>query len=573
MEAEKIGFKDFCCNNKIKIIIVLLLAMLSAGFDSVMGYSFSFIIDKGIIPKDYDFLIVVFTSLVILSIVIAISKIVRDYIYLGHCSDVLRRIRSKTFEHMQNLSIGFYASAQPGELLSKFSSDLSKVEESIVYAPSYFLIPLINVLINVILLFVMDVKLALISMLIFPACFIGPLIYGAKAEKINSKRKRAEARTISDVQVNITSQTVIKALNLQDLAAYYFKRSNDFFFKSMHKSLFISTFVGRFGEMWLIILQTLIFAIGSFMTVEGYLQVGQLVAFQALFFGLCYSLTTISSFMPMMVQCKVGINRINEILTVKPVIIDSSSSRELPEFSNQISFNDVTFGYTKEKINIEDVSFTIPKNSSVAFVGPSGCGKSTILSLIMRFYDTDKGTITFDGIDIKNVTQASLRNQLGIVLQENILFNVSLMDNLLAAKLDATLDEIYNAARQAEIHDFIMSLPEGYRTKAGERGGMLSGGQKQRIAIARALLRGGNILILDEATSALDPVSETAINATLANIAKSGRTIISVTHRLSSAVNMDKIFVMQQGKIIEQGNHESLMQLNGFYKKMWDKQH
>ncbi len=573
MVTEKVGFRDFYRNNKIKIVFVLFLAMLSAGFDSVVGYSFSFIIDKGIIPKNYNFLIIVFTSMAILSVVIAISKIFRDYIYLGHCSDILRQIRNKTFCHMQNLSIGFYASTQPGELLSKFSSDLSKVEESIVYAPSYFLIPLINVSINVILLFVMDVRLALISMLIFPACFVGPIVYGARAEKINSKRKRAEARTISDVQVNITSQTVIKALNLQDLAAYYFKKSNDFFFKSMHKSLFLSTFVGRFGEMWLIVLQTVIFAIGSFMTVKGYLQVGQLVAFQALFFGLCYSLTTISSFMPMLVQCNVGINRINDILSVEPIVTDSLSPRELPTFSSRISFNDVTFGYTKETINLDSVSFIIPKNSTVAFVGPSGCGKSTILSLIMRFYDADKGSITFDGIDIKTVTQASLRNQLGIVLQENILFNVSLIDNLLAAKLDATPDEIYNAAKQAEIHDFIMSLPEGYRTKAGERGGMLSGGQRQRIAIARALLRGGNILILDEATSALDPVSEAAINATLANIAKNGKTIISVTHRLSSAVAMDKIFVMQQGKIVEQGNHQELMHLNGFYKKMWDKQH
>lgn len=573
MKTEKVGLRDFYYNNKIKIIVVLLLAMLSAGFDSVMGYSFSFIIDKGIIPKDYNFLIVIFVSLTTLSIIIAISKIVRDYIYLGHCSDILKRIRSRTFEHMQNLSIGFYASTQPGELLSKFSSDLSKVEESIIYAPSYFLIPLINVMINVILLFVMDIRLALISMLIFPACFLGPLIYGKKAEKINVRRKRAEAKTISDVQTNITSQTVIKALNLQALAAYYFKKSNDFFFMSMHKALFLSTFVGRFGEMWLIVLQTLVFAIGSFMTVKGYLQVGQLVAFQALFFGLSYSLTTISSFIPMLVQCKVGVGRINDILSVEPIIIDTHSSKELPKFSSQISFNDVTFGYTKEAINLDSVSFIIPKNSSVAFVGPSGCGKSTILSLIMRFYDTDKGSVTFDGIDIKTVTQSSLRNQLGIVLQENILFNVSLMDNLLAAKLDATPDEIYNAAKQAEIHDFIMSLPEGYRTKAGERGGMLSGGQRQRIAIARALLRGGNILILDEATSALDPVSESAINATLAKIAKLGKTIISVTHRLSSAVAMDKIFVMQDGRIVEQGNHEELIQLDGFYKKMWDKQH
>ncbi|HBM15903.1 MAG TPA: hypothetical protein DD381_06125 [Lentisphaeria bacterium] len=573
MESLKVGFRDFYCNNKTRIIIVLFLAFLSAAFDSVVGYSFSFIIDKGILGKNYRFLIIVFTVLIILAILIALSKVVRDYIYLGHCSEILKKIRSKTFEHMQNLSIGFYASTPPGELLSKFSSDLSKVEESMIYAPSYFIIPLINVLTNTILLFVMDIRLALISMLIFPACFLGPLLYGKRAEKINFKRKRAEAKTISNVQTNIASQTVLKAFSLQKLATHYFEKSNDFFFMSMHKSLFLSTFVGRFGEMWLVVLQVLIFAIGSIMTLEGYLQVGQLVAFQALFLGLSYSLTTISSFMPMVLQCKVGMERINGILSEKPVVTDSASSVELLPFAKEISFNNVTFGYTKELINLDNVSFIIPKNSSVAFVGPSGCGKSTILSLIMRFYDTDSGSVAFDGIDIKSVSQASLRKQLGIVLQENILFNVSIMDNIFAANLDASSEDIYKVARQAEIHDFIISLPEGYNTKTGERGGMLSGGQRQRIAIARALLRGGNILILDEATSALDPVSEAAINATLANIAKSGKTIISVTHRLSSAVNMDKIFVMQKGKIVEHGAHQELMQLNGFYRQMWDKQH
>lgn len=573
MKTEKVGFKDFYCNNKAKITVIMILALLSAGFDSAFSYSFSFIIDKGILAKDYNFLITIFATLTVFAIVIAISKVFRDYIYLGYCSDILRKIRSKTFEHIQNLSINFYASTPQGEILSKFSSDLSKVEESLVDAPHYFLVPLMNVIVNTVLLFVLDVRLALISMLVFLACFVGPIIYGRKAERINFRRKRAEAKALSEVQTNIASQIVIKALHLQKLTSRFFEKANEFFFKSMHKSLFLSTFVGRIGEMWLIVLQTLIFAIGSFMTVKNYIQIGQLVAFQALLLGLIRSLTTFTDFTPLIMQGKVGIDRINETLSKKPTVTDNPSSKELPIFSREISFNNVYFSYTKNEKHLNGVSFTIPKNSSVAFIGPSGCGKSTIINLIMRFYDADKGSITFDGIDIKTVTQSSLRNQIGVVLQENILFNVSLMDNLLAAKHDTTLNEVYTSAKQAEIHEFIMSLPEGYRTKAGERGGMLSGGQRQRMAIARALLKGCNILILDEATSALDPVNEATINTTLANIAKNGKTIISVTHRLSSVVGMDKIFVMRQGKIVEEGAHEQLLQLNGYYKKMWDKQH
>ena len=221
---------------------------------------------------------------------------------------------------------------------------------------------------------------------------------------------------------------------------------------------------------------------------------------------------------------------------------------------------------------MDNVEFSIKKNSSVAFVGPSGCGKSTILNLIMRFYDPQDGYISIDGQNIKEVTSHSLREKLGIVLQDNILFNISIKDNLLLAKMDATQEEVYEVAKQAEIHDFIMTLPDKYNTLAGERGSQLSGGQRQRLAIARSLLRGGEILILDEATSALDPVSESAINETLSKIAKFGKTIISVTHRLSSAVNMDTIFVMEKGKIVESGAHTELLSKNGAYTKMWNKQ-
>ena len=198
--------------------------------------------------------------------------------------------------------------------------------------------------------------------------------------------------------------------------------------------------------------------------------------------------------------------------------------------------------------------------------------KSTILNLLMRFYDINEGSITIDGKDIRTLTQNSLRKQLGIVLQDNILFNMSIFDNIRLGKLQASEEEIFEAAKKAEIHKFIMSLPDGYNTLAGERGGQLSGGQRQRIAIARSLLHGGNILILDEATSALDPVTQKSLDQTIANIGKEGMTIISVTHRLSTVTKADTIFVIEKGKVTEWGNHNKLLKLNGSYKKMWDKQ-
>ncbi len=508
----------------------------------------------------------------IFAILVAVTQVLRDYLYLDFCSRVLKGIREKTFSYLQTLSMCFYSKTAPGEVISRFSSDLAVIEQSLIYAPNYLLVPIFNALISIVLLFELDTRLAWISMLVFPACLIGPFFLSARASKAGYVRKKSEAITISDVQTNISSQSVIKALNLQGLSINFFEKNNIRLYRNMLKALFYSALIERSGIIAAMILQVVVLGIGTYMTYYGQLEIGILVAFQGLFLGLTYSVITGSSFIPMIVQGRVGMGRINTLLNEIPVVEDISNAKDLLPLASEIKFNNVTFGYTPDKLNLKNLTLSIPKGSSVAFVGPSGCGKSTILNLIMRFYDPGSGNVTFDKRDIQMVTQASLRTQLGIVLQDNILFNTSIMDNLLAAKLDATQEEVYNAAKQAEIHDFIISLPDGYRTVAGERGGQLSGGQRQRIAIARALLRGGNILILDEATSALDPVTQSAVNQTITNIGKSGMTIISVTHRLSAVIEMDKVFVMDDGKVIEQGKHEELLKLNGKYKQMWDKQ-
>ena len=240
--------------------------------------------------------------------------------------------------------------------------------------------------------------------------------------------------------------------------------------------------------------------------------------------------------------------------------------------SREIAFQDVTFGYNETETNLTNINLRIPHGSYVAFVGASGSGKSTIIKLIMRFYDPRTGAITIDGKNIRSVTQQSLRAQMGIVFQENMLFNLSVRENIRLGNLEATDAEIEQAAKAAGIHDVIMNLPQGYDTFVGEGGGFLSGGQRQRLAIARALLRNPRILLLDEATSFLDPANETAINQTIRNIART-RTVISVTHRLSSVQEADKIFVLDKGRIIEQGTHKELLNQEGSrYRDLWQNQ-
>ena len=230
------------------------------------------------------------------------------------------------------------------------------------------------------------------------------------------------------------------------------------------------------------------------------------------------------------------------------------------------------FGYTPAQLNLNDVTFTIRAGESVAFVGPSGSGKSTVLTILNRFYEPDAGAVAFDGHEVRAASQDSLRGQLGIVFQESILFNTTIRENIRIGKPDATDAEIETAARAAEMHELILGMAEGYDTNVGERGSRLSGGQRQRIAIARAILRDPRVLVLDEATSALDAASEASINKTIERVAK-GRTVVSVTHRLAAIVAVDRIFVMDRGRLIEQGRHEELLALGGVYAKLWEKQH
>jgi ATP-binding cassette subfamily B protein len=270
-------------------------------------------------------------------------------------------------------------------------------------------------------------------------------------------------------------------------------------------------------------------------------------------------------------QATGAMDRVEEMLRVEPEIKDAPNATPIAPLARTIQLENVTFGYNPGEPTLQDLNLVIPAGSSVALVGPSGCGKSTILNLVMRFYDPTGGRVLFDGVDIREATVDSVRNQIGVVFQDSVLFNISIRENIRLGKLDATDAEVENAARAAEIHELIMRLPDGYDTTVGERGGRLSGGQRQRMAIARAIIRNPPILILDEATSALDPLTEAAINETLTRIGQ-GRTTISVTHRIASVVHADRIFVLDRGRLVESGTHEELLQAGGLFAHLWQEQ-
>src|SRR5881275_409627 len=375
------------------------------------------------------------------------------------------------------------------------------------------------------------------------------------------------------VQENVAAQAVIKAFSLQRRMFGFFSFRNDETRHRMASAAFLSTMVERTVTISVLLLHLVVLAIGAYLATKGQITIGTFVTFESAFWEVSYNIAHVMHFIPVSIQSAAAVHHIQELLD-EPTrgADDRPGAPDLPRITNDITFDRVTFAYEgSETPVLDNFSLKLGVGKRIAIVGPSGSGKSTLLNLILRLYTPDEGRVAIDGVDIRRVTRESLRASMAIVFQENMLFNMSIRENIRLGKEGASDEEIEEAARKAEIHSYIMSLPQKYDTPVGERGDTLSGGQRQRIAIARAIIRNPSLLLLDEATSALDQTTEAAINRTLLNVAK-GRTMIWSTHRLTSVVEMDEIIVISGGRAIERGSHAQLLANNGVYRKLWDDQ-
>lgn len=317
--------------------------------------------------------------------------------------------------------------------------------------------------------------------------------------------------------------------------------------------------------------QLTVLGLGGYLVIQGQLTPGILFAFLALMAQVVGPMQNLTTILQTIQQASGGMERVHEFLLTKPAIIDAADAQELGRLARGISLANVSFSYTGAELNLQGVSLEIPAGASVALVGPSGCGKSTILNMIMRFYDPTEGRVCFDGAGLRKATLESVRGQIGIVLQDSVLFNMTIRENIRLGDLTVTDEEVETAARAAEIHGAIVRMPLGYDTEVGEGGKQLSGGQRQRVAIARAIVRNPSILLLDEATSALDPRTEAAVAETLRRIGE-GRTTVTVSHRLASIAGADRIIVLDGGMVVEQGAHIELLDHDGLYATLWNEQ-
>ena len=552
-------------------LVVLATMLVSLAFTIILPLSFRFLIDRAILPGDRQMLAVIMAVLTGLFALNVVASLIKGYVTARLGANVMNDMRLALFTHLQRLSAGFYAQAKVGDVLSRLSTDLSPIQNVMTNVLPTAIQLGLSVAISGVLLFVLEWRLALLTLVAIPVLGISTRIFGPRAARASYKRQQGLADVATDVQENIGAQTVVRAFGLQDREIERFKARIEELGQTIVRMAFLSSLMTVMATLTGFLVQMLVVGVGAFVVLNGDLTLGSLIAFLGLLGNVLAPLLGATDLVRSVQYATGGMQRVEELLGEDVEVVDAPDARPLPGPTTEIRVDDLSFSYTGEQLNLNEVSLKVGMGDHVAFVGPSGCGKSTMLSLFMRFYDPTAGSITVDGHDLRNVSQASLRGHIDAVLQENIFFNISVRENIRLGRLDATDEEIETAAKAAEVHDDILGFPQGYDTVVGERGGRLSGGQRQRMAIARAVLRDPSVLLLDEATSALDPPTEAAVNATLERLSQ-GRTVLSVTHRLSSVVEADRIFVFDKGRLVDQGEHRELVDREGVYRDLWERQ-
>ncbi|AEY68051.1 ABC transporter ATP-binding protein [Clostridium sp. BNL1100] len=480
-------------------------------------------------------------------------------------------MRQELFDHYQKLSFSYYDKNNTGEMMSKLISDLFDITELAHHGPENFFISAIKIIGSFILLAMINVPMTLILLVITLTMGIFSLFKNRKMRSVFFDNRKKIATVNSRLQDSLSGIRVVQSFANEEIERDKFGESNLKFLDSKKDSYLIMGSFHAGNSFFQGLLYTVVLVSGGFFIAKGTLRAADL-AIYALYIGIFLNpLDVLINFTEAFQKGFSGFRRFLDVVETKPEIVDRKGAKPLVNPRGDISYNNVSFRYETDSEVLDNVNITIKAGKTVAFVGPSGGGKTTLCSLLPRFYDVTDGQITIDGKDIRDVTLKSLRNCIGIVQQDVYLFAGSIRENIAYGKPDASDEEIIQAARNANIHEFVMSLEDGYDTYVGERGTRLSGGQKQRIAIARVFLKNPPILILDEATSALDNESERHIQVSLEHLAKN-RTTIVIAHRLSTIRNADEIIVIDQSGIQERGTHDTLLKQDGLYAKYYNMQ-
>ena len=529
-------------------------------------------IDKVLAARDMEMLNLICVGIVVIFFVRGIFYYGQGYLvsYIGQ--RVIVDVRDVLFRKLQRMPISFFDRHQTGEIMSYISNDVAALQSALVERMVEALTESAIFFGSLVMMVLLDWKLSILTLVTVPLVGLAMDFFGRKVRWAGSVIQARMSDITALMQESISSERVVKSFVREDFEIDRFHEQNELNFRAQMKDAQLSSLLTPTVEFLAALAVTVIIWFGGKEVVDGVITAGTLVAFLTYAVNLANPVKRLSRIYAQIQKAMAGADRVFALLDTEETVTSAPDAKRLPSVEGRVCLSNVDFSYREDVPALTDVTLTAEPGQMIAFVGPSGAGKSTVANLIPRFYDVTGGSITIDGHDVRDVTTESLRTQIGLVPQETVLFSATVRENIRYGRLDATDEEIEAAAQDANAHDFIMALPEGYDTEIGERGATLSGGQRQRIAIARAILKDPKILILDEATSALDTESEKIVQAALDRLMV-GRTSFVIAHRLSTIINADRIYVLDGGKIREQGTHEELLATGGLYASLYQIQY